>query len=552
MRKQPRSGAQPYHGRTMPGGRKAKDGLDRTRPHVRPHPGDMLAGFTVALVLIPQSVVFAQLVGVPPERGLYVAAFATLASAPFASSPYLQTGPVGITALLTLGATAGLAARGTPTYVALVTLLALVVGVVRLGVGLMRLGGVAYLMSQPVLAGFTPAAAVVLIATQLPALAGVEQAPGGIMRAAAWTLVHPEAWNPDATLLGVGALLLMVLGRRIHALFPGVLLAVALSLLYSHASAFPGPTLGPVQAGLPSLPLDLPWRLMPELVIPGVVIALVGFAEASTIARTYAAVDRVPWDANREFISQGVANVTAAAVGGFPVGGSLSRSALNRFAGARTRWAGAFTGVVVLAFLPFVSVLAGLPLSVLGAVIIGAVSGLVRLEPLRQLWRFTRLQFVVAAVTFVLTLVLAPRVQLAVVIGVVLAVAVHLRREIMISVPSWTRGEEELHLKPKGVLYFASVPSLERTFLRLLGEHPTASVLVVHLDGLGRVDVTGALALQALLEDAREAGLEARVVDIPPHAERILARVLHGAPGWAPGGDTGTASGPGGGGSEPS
>jgi sulfate permease, SulP family len=525
MRNHSKGGGPPYDDLLMVGRPKAVGGSHR---HVRPHPGDVLAGFTVALVLIPQSVVFAQLVGVPPERGLYVAAFATMAAAPFASSPYLQTGPVGITALLTLGATAGLATRGTPTYVGLVTLLALVVGVVRLAVGLLRFGGVAYLMSQPVLAGFTPAAAIVLVATQVPALVGAEHAPGGIMRAAAWALVHPRAWEPDATLLGVGALILMLGGRRIHALFPGVLLAVGLSLFYSHTTGLHGRTLGTVHSSLPSLSLDLPWGLMPELLVPGIVIALVGFAEASTIARTYAAVDRAPWDANREFISQGVANLTAAAVGGFPVGGSLSRSALNRFAGARTHWAGAFTGVVVLAFLPFVPVLSELPLSVLAAVIIGAVSGLVRVEPLRQLWRFTRMQFTVAATTFVLTLALAPRVQLAVVIGVTLAVAAHLRREILISVPNWIEGDE-LHLKPKGVLYFASVPSLERTFLRLLGEHPSASAMVVHLDGLGRVDVTGALALQSLLAEATEAGLEARVADVPAHAEKILARVLHGA-----------------------
>jgi SulP family sulfate permease len=489
-----------------------------------------VAGFTVALVLIPQSVVFAQLVGVPPERGLYVAAFATLAAAPFASSPYLQTGPVGITALLALGATAGLATRGTDQYVGLITLLALVVGVVRLAVGLMRLGGVAYLMSQPVLSGFTPAAAIVLIATQVPALLGVRHAPGGIMAAAAWALAHPGSWNPTAALLGLGALVLMLGGRRIHPLFPGVLLAVAGSLLFSRTSGFSGPTLGHVASGLPSLSLDLPWNLLPELLVPGVVIALVGFAEASTIARTYAAADRAPWDANREFISQGVANLTAAAVGGFPVGGSLSRSALNRFAGARSHWAGAVTGLVVLAFFPFVPVLSDLPLAVLGAIIIGAVSGLVRTKPVLDLWRYTRLQFAVAAATFGLTLALAPRVQIAVVIGVVLAVATHLRREILISVPTWTDPEEQLHLKPKGVLYFASVPSLERTFLRLLGEHPQATALVVHLDGLGRVDVTGALALKQFLAEAQEAGLEARVEDIPPHAEGILARVLEDAP----------------------
>jgi sulfate permease, SulP family len=104
-------------------------------------------------------------------------------------------------------------------------------------------------------------------------------------------------------------------------------------------------------------------------------------------------------------------------------------------------------------------------------------------------------------------------------------VAAHLRREILISVPTWTDGDE-VHLKPKGVLYFGSVAGLERTFMSLLHEHPRARRMVVHLDGLGRVDVTGALVLQTLLAEAREAGLEAQVADIPPQAQRIVARVL--------------------------
>ena len=126
-----------------------------------------------------------------------------------------------------------------------------------------------------------------------------------------------------------------------------------------------------------------------------------------------------------------------------------------------------------------------------------------------------------------LTVALAPQVGQAVLVGVVLAVAVHLRREILISVPSWTEGDS-VHLKPKGVLYFGSVAGLERTFMRILHDHPDVSRLVIHLDGLGRVDVTGAMALSALLSEAEEAGLSACVVDIPPQATRLLARVLDG------------------------
>jgi SulP family sulfate permease len=318
-------------------------------------------------------------------------------------------------------------------------------------------------------------------------------------------------------------------GRRLHPLFPGVLLAVVVATAFSRWGGYDGATVGTIPSGLPSLVSHLPVGSLGDLLVPAAVIALVGFAEPSAIARSYATLDRSSWDPNREFVSQGVANLAGGAVGSFPAGGSFSRTAVNRLAGARSRWSGAVTGLAVLAFLPFGGVLSDLPRPVLSAIVIGAVATLIRPQPLVELWRFTRLQFYIASLTLALTLVLAPRVQEAVIIGTLLAVAAHLRREIMLSVPTWNEGDE-LHLKPKGVLYFASVPSLERAFVSLLQCHPEARHLVVHLDGLGRVDVTGALALKSLLADAASAGLEGRVVDIPPQATKIVARVLEGAP----------------------
>ena len=487
-----------------------------------------MAGLTVALVLVPQALAYAGLAGMPAQRGLHVAAVATLAAAPFASSPYLQTGPVAITALLSLGAVSALASPGTADYIVLMPLLALIVGVVRLGIGLLRLGGVVYLMSQPVLAGFTTGAALVIIASQLPAALGHSAADGSILGGAVSALADPDGWDGPSVVISLLTVLLVAGGRRLHPLFPGVLVAVVAATLWSRAAGFDGPTIGDVPAGLPSISLDLPWGSVPELLLPGIIIALVGFAEAAAISRSYATLERTLWDPNREFLSQGLANLAAGAVQGFPVGGSFSRSAVNRLAGARTRWSGAVTGAAVLAFLPFVSVLSSLPRAVLPAVVIGAVAGLVRLRPLFELQRYSRLQFLVCLATLVLTLALAPQVQEAVLIGIVLAVAAHLRREILISVPTWTEGDA-VHLKPKGVLYFGSVPGLERTFMSLLHDHPDARRLVVHLDGLGRVDVTGALALQALLDEAREAGLDAEVADVPPQAAKIVARVLDGA-----------------------
>jgi SulP family sulfate permease len=495
---------------------------------VRPHTGDVLAGITVALVLIPQSLAYAELAGMPARLGLYLAAVAPLAAAPFASSPYLQTGPVAITSLLTLGALSNLAAPKTADYIALAALLALVVGVIRILVGLLRMGGVAYLMSEPVLVGFTVGASLVIVASQLPSALGVE-ASGEVVAAAIRALVHVDRWDPQSVALSLITLGLIFGGRRLHPLFPGVLVAMALAIVFSRAAGYDGPVVGTIPSGFPSLVDDLPLRSLGDLIVPGAVIALVGFAEPSAIARSYATLDRSQWDPNREFVSQGVANLAAGAVGSFPAGGSFSRTAINRLAGARTRWSGAITALAVLAFLPVAGVLSDLPGSVLSAVVIGAVATLIRPQPLLELWRYTRMQFYIAGLTLVLTLVLAPQVQEAVIVGTVLAVAAHLRREIMLSVPTWNEGDE-LHLKPKGVLYFASVPSLERAFVNLLQCHPEARHVIVHLDGLGRVDVTGALALKSLLDSAASVGLEGRVVDVPPQARKIVSRVLEGAP----------------------
>ena len=461
----------------------------------------------------------------PAYRGLYAAALPPLAAAFFASSPYLQTGPVALTALLTFGALTALAPAGSPEYVQLGILLALVVGVARLLVGLLRAGVVAYLMSQPMLMGFVPAAAVLILASQLPTAFGAEAPGDGVLPDGAWTLVHPGAWETPSILLAVCALAVVVAGPRLHRLFPAVLVAVGAGIAYSLAAGYGGPKVGAIPEGLPPFSFRFPWSDLHRLLLPGVVIALVGFAEPSSIARTFAAQERRPWSSNREFVSQGVANVVSSVSGGFPVGGSFSRSALNRLAGARTRWSGAVTGIAVLCFLPFASSLASLPRAVLGAIVIGAVLGLIRVMPLFRLWRYSKPQFAVAWATFGLTLGLSPHVERAVLAGIGLAIAVHLARELSLDVEQRVDGDT-LHLEPTGVLWFGSSRLLEDTFLGLLPEHPEVRRLVIHLGGLGRVDLSGALALRALVQDARAAGLEVGLEDVPPRAQRWVGPLI--------------------------
>ena len=487
---------------------------------------DVIAGLSVALLLIPQSMAYAELAGLPPHVGLYAGALPPLAAALVASSPYLQTGPVALTSLLTLGALMPLAEAQSAEYVALAILLALVVGVTRLLVGVFRAGGVAYLMSQPVLLGFTSAAAILILSSQLPGALGVSGGPhAGVLGPALWAATHPGSWEIASVALAAGTVALTLGARKIHPLVPGVLLATVGGLVWSMVTGYAGPVVGDVPRGFPTPTLALPWSALPALLVPGIVIALVGFAEAASISRTFAAQDREPWDPNREFVGQGLANLAAGLSGAFPVGGSFSRSSINRMAGATTRWSGAVTGVVVLAFLPFAFVLAPLPRAVLSAIVISAVASLVKIRPLLRLMKLSPLQAMVGIGTFVFSLLLAPRVDQAVLLGVIMALGVHAWREMRPNLRHWVEGDT-LHVKPEGVLWFGSAPEVEEDAFRLLFRDHDTTRIVFHLQGLGRIDYTGALGLRQLKEDADAADIPIEFRDVPLHAERIMGKVL--------------------------
>ena len=236
-------------------------------------------------------------------------------------------------------------------------------------------------------------------------------------------------------------------------------------------------------------------------------------------------MDRSGWDPGRELVAQGAANLASGISGGLPVGGSFGRTALARLAGPRTRWTFVATSLSVALAIPLLPLLTALPVAVLAAIVIVAVTADLRPEQFRFYWRVSRMQFGVAAFTFLATIATAPHIEWGVILGVTASVATHLWRENRVHAHATVTGEE-LHLRPSGVLYFGSAHRLEESMIRHISEHPEARRLLLHLDGLGRVDVTGALALAQLLDDARSAGLEVAVVDVPVQTRRIVDRVL--------------------------
>ncbi|RDH79940.1 SulP family inorganic anion transporter [Mycolicibacterium moriokaense] len=501
--------------------------LKRKRSWPTTLPRDVIAGVSVALVIMPQSLAYAELAGVPPVVGLYASALPLVFAALVASSPYLQTGPVAITALLTFSAASAIATPGSPQYVVLVLGLALIVGVVRILLGLVRAGWLAYLMSAPMLLGFVPAAAILIASSQFAKALGTSPPKArNDISAAAWSLVHPNLWSIPALLLSLLTAVLILGGRRLHPVFPGVLVASGLGIAASVFGWYSGPTIESIPAGFPPITIgDIPWDRLPELVVPGVVIALIGFSEAASISRRFASEDRTQWNANRELVGQGLANVAAAMTGGMPCGGSFSRSSLNRMAGAVTRLSGAVTGLVVLVALPFVAIFEPLPYAVLGAIVIVAVVGLIRMGPLLRLWRVSVPQAVIAWGTFVATLLLAPRLDIAVFIGIGLSIAVFLWRSLQLEIDV-DYVERALTFTPRGVLWFGTAQRLDAILLDSLAAHPDADRMVINLARLGRIDTTGALVLRSMLDQARQAGLEAMVTGVPPQSQALADRVL--------------------------
>lgn len=380
---------------------------------------DVVAGLSVAFVTVPQSLAYAALAGVnatqgafprsdsslekgretaacepPPDAetppGLYTNAVCSVPAAALSPSRYLQTGAVAMTSLLTCGCLTALGlVPHTADFAAAAALLAAVVGVARLVLGATRLGQpLVGCLPRAVLDGFGWGVVLLVAAAQVPAICGVPPPAGAhFISAAVTVLSRPAAWAPGTLAVAGLTAACLLGGKRIHPLFPGAIVATCIGCAASSAGLDVGPTVGAVRSSLPTFVdvTSLPWHLLPGLLGAGLAVALAGFAEAASISRRLAEQDGEEWDTNKELISQGAANLASAAFGGFPVGGSLSRTSLGRTAGATSQVAHAVTGLAVLAFLPLgASALSALPKAVLGALVACAMAPL--MVPASSLW----------------------------------------------------------------------------------------------------------------------------------------------------------------------
>lgn len=402
--------------------------------------GDLVAGLTVWAVLVPESLAYATIAGVPPVVGLYAAVPALLLYALVGSSRHLVVASMSATAALSAGVVGGLAPAGSGQYVALTSALAIVTGLLGIAAGLARLGFLAAFISQPVLKGFIVGLALTIIVGQLPKLFGVPKGQGDFFEQLAAVVRRLGDTNLATLLVGAAGLVLVLLLRRWLPLVPGALVAVVLGIaavplfgLEAKGVAI----VGHIDAGLPRLGLprlDAPGDYL-TLVGSAVGVLLVGFVEGLGAAETYAAEAGYDVDANRELLGLGAANLGSGLASGMVVNGSLSKTAVNGTAGAKSQLSGlTVAGLTVLTLLFLTGLFEQLPEAILAAVVIAAVVELVDIPGLRRLYRIwtpqlagaygwaTRVDFLaaVAALLGVLVFETLPGLFIGITVSVVL------------------------------------------------------------------------------------------------------------------------------------
>ena len=511
---------------------------------------DALAALIVTLMLIPQSLAYAMLAGLPPVTGLYASILPLLAYSLFGTSRTLSVGPVAVVSLMTAAALGPLFAAGSAEYVAAALLLAMLSGAVLLVMALLRLGFLANFLSHPVISGFISASGILIAFGQLRHILGIQVQGDDAISQLLGLAAGLGDTNLPTLLLGLGSLAFLYLARS---RLSGWLQAAGLGARLAGNLAKAGPVLaligaialvsgldlveagvrvvGEVPQGLPSFGLPAPdFALALQLLPAALLISLVGFVESVSVGQTLAAKRRQRIEPNQELVALGSANVAAALSGGFPVTGGFARSVVNYDAGAQTPMAGALTAAgIALTVLFFTPLLHNLPHAVLAATIIIAVLGLVDLGALARTWRYSREDALAMAATMLGVLLVG--VEAGILLGVGLSLLLFLWRTSQphVAVVGQLPGSEHfrnverhhvvqssrvLSVRVDESLYFPNARFLEDRIAELVGQHPQAEHLVLMCPGVNLIDASALESLEAISERLHAAGVQLHLSEV--------------------------------------
>jgi SulP family sulfate permease len=512
--------------------------------------GDLLAAVIVTIMLIPQSLAYAMLAGLPPEAGLYASIAPLVLYAVFGTSRVLAVGPVAVISLMTATAIGERAVPGSAEYWSVAITLAFLSGAMLLAMGLLRLGFLANFLSHPVISGFISASALLIAAGQMKTILGV-QATGHDFFAIVTDLLR-HAPQTDLLSLSIGAFAMAFLFWTRSRLKPLLLrggmrprpadvlarsapiAAIAVTTLLTWAFGWHDRGLGIVGAvprGLPPFTLPaLDLAVWADLAVPALLISVVGFVESVSVGQTLAARRRQRIEPDQELVALGAGNLGAAFSGGFPVTGGFARSVVNFDAGAQTPAAGVFTAVgIALASLLLTPALYFLPQATLAATIVVAVVSLVDVGILRRTWTYSKTDF--AAVLATLAATLTAGVELGLVAGVATSLALFLyrtstphiaevglvpgteyfrnvRRHRVLTTP------ELLGLRVDESLYFANARALEDRVNEAVAENPRLRHLVLQCSAINSIDASALESLEAIEKRLRDSGVALHLAEV--------------------------------------
>ncbi|WP_114390430.1 SulP family inorganic anion transporter [Notoacmeibacter marinus] len=511
---------------------------------------DLVAAVIVTIMLIPQSLAYALLAGLPPVVGLYASILPLIAYAIFGTSRTLAVGPVAVVSLLTAAAVSEIAASGTADYLTAALILALMSGFILLFMGIFRLGFVANLLSHPVISGFITASAIIIALSQAKHILGVEGGGDSLVAIAGTLLTALPGFNAITLAIGTVSLLFLFWVRRG---FKPLLLRFGLSDFLAGLIARTGPVLAVIAAILAvaifrldrqgvaivgKIPQGLPPFTVPvfdqdiwlALFPAAFLISIVGFVESISVAQTLAAKRRQSIDPDQELVGLGAANIAAGFTGGYPVTGGFARSVVNFDAGAQTPAAGAFTAIgILLASLLLTPLLHFLPIAVLAATIIVAVLSLVDLHTMRESWAYSKADFAAMAITILATLAFG--VETGLIAGVALSILLYLYQTSRphVAIVGQVPGTEHfrnvdrhdvvtsphvLTMRFDESLYFANARAVESRIQKEVAERPEIKHVVLQCPAVNFIDASALESLEMTVQRLKSAGIDLHLSEV--------------------------------------
>ena len=507
---------------------------------------DLLAGLVAAVMVLPQGVAFATLAGMPPEYGLYGAMLPAIVGALWGSSWHLVSGPTNATSLMVFATVSAFAAPFTPTYVTLVLTLNLMVGLIKLGLGLARLGSLVNFISTAVVIGFTAGAGLLIIGAQLRNFFGIP-----IPQEASFLLglrdfvTHLDETDPAVLAVGAFTLLAAMAGKRwwprVPYMLTGIVLGAAFAWMLGLLNLAHVPTIGALPSAVPPLSApDLSLHTWQTLAPIALALTVIGLSEAISSARAVALKSGQRIDGNQEFIGQGLANIVGSFTSSYPTSGSFNRTGANYEAGARTPLACVFSAVMLLVILLLVRPLAGfLPVASMAAVLFMVAWGLIDIRAMRRVWRTSRADALTLAVTFIATLTI--RLEVAILVGVLVSLLIYLNwathPQVVRVVPDpgaqrrFRAARRDSLLCPQldilridGALFFGSVEHIRDEIEAARASRPATRHLLLIGTGVNLIDNAGAELLAYLARSLRDSGVELYLCKLRPAVHALLDR----------------------------